>query len=226
MQYSSRKLGEMFRKKIAATEPKKALTNVPYGVEYWYVRFNRWTDSMESNSVFWRNIALGLTLVVALVVGAGFLPFSQAVQSYFIVPGALVLFMTLLAVTRRIANPNERLTIRERFSARQRRKGGIPIAILTLGIFVFINENLPYLIGGLIFLTLIFVAYNALRRTPEEIAMDLAGVLDPRDFVAEPEEEINEELYERALAELELEEALAAEEALAESADNPDELKE
>lgn len=201
----------MFRKKTTATKSQQPQGNVPYGVEYWYVRFNNWTDSLESNSAFWRNVIIGLAIIVAIVVGAGFLPFSQAVQSYFVVPGALLLFLILLAVTRRLVDSEDRVTIREKFSARQRRKGGIPIAVLALGVFVFANTKLPYLVGGLIFMTLLFVAYNTLRRTPEEIKMDLAGVVDPRDFTPEPEEDVNEELYEQTLAELELEEAIAAE---------------
>lgn len=204
-------------RKTRAPKTKTPQGNVPYGVEYWYVKFNTWTDSMTANSVFWRNVVLAVLLIAAMVVGANFLPFSPAVQSYFVVPASLILFLTGLAIIRRVL-PEDRVTIRERFSSRQRRQRGLPFIILALGAFIFANSYLPYLVGGLLFLTLIFTIYNTLRRTPEEIKMDLAGVLDTRDFPAEQEEEINEELYNQLIAEMELEEALRQEEELAESA--------
>lgn len=180
---------------------------MPYGVEYWYSKFNAWTDTWESNSVFWRNIALAFVTVAAIVVGANFLPFSDAVQSYFVVPGSLILFLAVLAVMRRLL-PEDRLTLRDRFSPRQRRQGGLPIIILVLALFVLANSYLPYLVGGLVFLSLLFAVYNTLRRTPTEIKMELAGVLDPRDFPEEYEEYINDELYEQLEEELSTEEPL------------------
>lgn len=75
----------------------------------------------------------------------------------------------------------ERLRIKERFSFNQRIKWAVVGGVACLGIIISLGQVLPYAFGGVIVLALALTVYNLLQRTPDEIKLYEAGVVDPRD---------------------------------------------
>ncbi|MBC9705829.1 MAG: hypothetical protein H9W81_12830 [Enterococcus sp.] len=87
------------------------------------------------------------------------------------------------------------LSLREKNSPRQR----VRLALIATGVFIVISiavqAFIPYLLGGVLALCYMLSAISFLRKTPEEIDMEVNGIPDPRDEVVEDEVvEVEEEI--------------------------------
>lgn len=99
-------------------------------------------------------------------------------------PAAIFIFIFFAAFVHLRREEGEE-TAREKKSYAQRRRISIFLgAALLVGIF-FTGSFLPYAVGGTMVVLGVLFIYNYLRRTPDEIDMHQAGLIDPRDLTEE-----------------------------------------
>lgn len=173
------------------------LANKDWGFEHLYNRFLGWVDTLSDSKVRTYS-AVGALVAVILVVVAALLPLPSFVEAAIAFPAALIFFGMGSALMHIKHRKDESETLKERYSfaARTRLTAYIGVAVLIL-IFVA-GSYIPYTVGGTLLLTAVLLLYNFLRRTPVEIEIAQAGLLDPRDVAVldEDEEELEEELTE------------------------------
>lgn len=157
--------------------------------ENYYGKVDSWSSSSRKAKTF-----LLLGLIIASTALAVIFDPPQWVQVAVGAPLGVGLFALFTGFTylrnegKRDANSSY-LSLREKHSPRQRvRQSAIATGVF-LVISIGVQAVIPYLLGGVIALAYMLTIINYLRKTPEEIEMELEGIPDPRD-----EEEYSEEI--------------------------------
>lgn len=156
--------------------------------ENYYVKVKGWPSGKRRalSVMLFALIAAGTALAVVF-------DLHRWIQVGIGVPLGLGLFAFVLGFThlrnkaKEEADPHF-MTMREKYSAKQR----VRISAMILGGFVvgsiLIQDFIPYLLGGVIALAFVLSLISFLRKTPQEISFEVNGLRDPRDEEDSPEE--------------------------------------
>lgn len=176
----------MAKKKKVQTDEKDLL-----GVEKYYNKYANWSVNVPRSKGI-GIIITGLIISAILIVGTIMLSFLPQWSIPLLTwPIGLFLFLAGLAVAIRRANNDEDIiTVKERFSFRQRVKIATIVTIVFVGILLSVSSYIPNSIGGAATIVYVLSAINTIRRTPEEVEMSQLGIIDERDIT---EEDIDEE---------------------------------
>lgn len=156
-----------------------------------YEAYLHWVETNE-NSVLYRRwgilLAVSVTLiVVAILIYSGPGSMQGVIQALISVPAAFMLFVIGVGVTHKNRLAREGLSLKEKYSPGRRRKlAGWTVVGAALA-SVVLSSYLPYAVGGVLLLCVIFALLDLIRLTPEEEIREEAGVLDPRDYQDEDE---------------------------------------
>lgn len=176
----------MAKKKKVQTDEKDLL-----GVEKYYNKYANWAVNVPRSKGI-GIVVTGLIISAILIVGTIMLSFLPQWSIPLLTwPIGLFLFLAGLAVAIRRANNDEDIiTVKERFSFRQRVKIATIVTIVFVGILLSVSSYIPNSIGGAATIVYVLSAINTIRRTPEEVEMSQLGIIDERDIT---EEDIDEE---------------------------------
>lgn len=96
------------------------------------------------------------------------------------------MFLAGLGIAIRRANADEDIiTIKERFSFRQRLKLATIVSIVFVAALLSVSQYIPNSIGGVTAIVYVLSAVNTIRRTPAEVEINQLGLIDERDMTDE-----------------------------------------
>lgn len=171
----------MAKKKKVQTDEKDLL-----GVEKYYNKYAKWAVNLPPSKVV-------AGTIVGLIVSAGIILTTMVVSSLpswsiplITWPIGLFLFLAGLGIAIRRANADEDIiTIKERFSFRQRLKLATIVSIVFVAALLSVSQYIPNSIGGVTAIVYVLSAVNTIRRTPAEVEINQLGLIDERDMTDE-----------------------------------------
>lgn len=178
-----------------------------YGFEYWYQRYRNWVLAHKNQKVPY--VAGALVVAAALIAASSLLSLPQQVATLVAFPAGVLFFLVPLGI---LFLAEESDPHKERFKDRvppsRRRRFSFIGAVFLVVLLLSAGNVLPYALGGSIMVAAALGLYNVARRTPQEIALALAGIPDPRETVVLTGDE---QVDEDALADTEEETDLSEE---------------
>lgn len=154
-------------------------------------KFKAWVLNLGSGDLK-KYAIFAAVIIIALPGIATVLSFPRFLLVITALPAAFLIFLSGLAFAFiHEAKKPEWKTVKERYSFKQRLKIVIIGGVFIFAFVVFLSSYLPYAYGGVIVGALALTGYNAIIRTPLEIAYDEQGIMDPRDEQAELAREAN-----------------------------------
>jgi hypothetical protein len=148
-----------------------------------HAKYKTWFFSLSKTTLKKYAIFAGLIIVALPTLAtllSSFIP--QILQVALAFPAGIGLFAYSLGLAFLYEEKYpERLRVKERFSFNQRIKWGVVCGVAALGVLISLGRFIPYAFGGVLVLALALAVYNLLQRTPDEIKLYEAGVVDPRD---------------------------------------------
>lgn len=190
-------------KKSRENPDKGVPVSKDWGFEY---LFNNYLKVVGS----WDSSKRKTTAIIALAVSALLLVVStflenilpNIVQALIAFPAAVSVFLVISAFVHFRRDEGEP-SAKDKKSSAQRFRTGMFIGAVVLVLVFLVGRFIPYSVGGALLVTAVLFLYNYMRRTPEEIALAQAGLIDPRDLTEEELAEL-QEAEEVAEAEKEL----------------------
>lgn len=174
-----------------------------WGFEYLFNNYLKvvesWDSSKRKTTAVIALAVSGLLLVASTLLEA-FLP--DFVQALIAFPAAVSIFLVISAIAH-LRRDEGQPSMKDKKSSAQRFRTGMFIGAVVLIIVFLVGRFIPYSVGGAFLVTAVLFLYNYMRRTPEEIALSQAGLIDPRDLTEEELAEL-QEAEEVAQAEQEL----------------------
>lgn len=166
---------------------KKKTDDKPFeGFSYMYDRYVRWVTTITSGKR--RSLFIVGLLIIAVLTTLGSLKLVDAdwwvwVQTIVAFPAGIILFAILVGFEKTTTVGDWEISkFKEKYSHIQRiRNLAITFAIVAAALIIF-GHYLPYGLGGAIMVAALLIGYNALRRTPNEVALATKGIIDPRDI--------------------------------------------
>jgi Na+/proline symporter len=152
-----------------------------------YDSYLSWVENTDQSGLFKR---WGIFLVgsIALIIASSIMPVGgDYVKALIALPAAAFLFAIFLGVSHWRHVETGTPTLKMKYSARRRRKIALVSVIVTLIFILSLSQYIPYALGGTILLTVLFILYDLIRVTPEEVVLDEAGIPDPRDYMTQKE---------------------------------------
>lgn len=181
----------MVKKKKIQTDEKDL-----FGVEKYYNKYAQWTVDLSQGKGI-AIIIVGLILSSGIVATTLLLPLPEWSIPLLTWPIGLFIFLVLLAIAIRRANNDEDIvTVKERFSFRQRIKIGIIVTIVFVAILLSVSSYIPNSIGGIAAIVYVLSFINTIRRTPEEIELFNLGLIDERDIAEDEYDEEKAQFFE------------------------------
>lgn len=128
-------------------------------------------------------ITIGMAVVFSIV------KINNAmINTVLSLPGGISLFLLVSIILVQYQEKNEQLPFRFRQSAAQRRRTAMIFSTILIIASIAGSSSVPVIINGTLFIAGALAVLNFLRMTPEEFALDLEGLPDPRDVLREQEE--------------------------------------
>lgn len=165
-------------------------------VEPWYNKYKEWSLKQEKGKTI--SLVVGGLIVSAVVIAlVTFVPIIPSWAYPFLTfPIGIFLFLAGLHLSFKyeLSHP-EHVPIKTRWSFRRRIKMFALFAVLFMALLLGARNYIPEALGGSITIAALIAFYNAIRRSPEEIKLDAAGITDPRDDVGYVEDEERSEFF-------------------------------
>lgn len=154
-----------------------------------------------------RNLITGLIIGIALIIGAElFLPESwgwgKAILS---IPAIITLWGLMLGLRYFYENKEGKIALKDRLSARKRKRIAMTIGAISLVSTLFIAEYMPYALGGTLLIVIMLLLFDYATMTKDESYLAENNIIDPRDIdqalieeddVSEDSVQINEFLWD------------------------------
>lgn len=176
------------KNKQPTAEDYAPLSAIDEVFDKFYTKVEEWPSNKRKSLTYTL-----LALIVAATAIAVLLDPVRWIQVSVGVPLGVGLFAFFQGYTHLRANEKRDsdesfLSLREKKSPRQR----VQIAAIATGVFIVVSiivqSFIPYVLGGVVALAYMLSAISFLRKTPEEIEMEVNGIPDPRDAAREVKE--------------------------------------
>lgn len=154
----------------------------PFSIERMMASFKEKCLSIPSKKA--KTIIIGGTLlsigIIAAVTLLDFIP--QWLFPFLTWPIGIFLFCVgSYCVYKYEEKHPDTLTLKERWSFRRRIKIFSVLGVVYIALLLFVSPYIPNSLGGVITIAVILGAYNAIRRSPDELRLAELGIIDPRD---------------------------------------------
>lgn len=172
-------------------------------VEPWHTKFKEWSLQQEKNRTI-TLITIGLVISAVIIAGVTLIPVIPSWAYPFLTfPIGIFLFLAGLHLSFKYEESKEDyVPLKTKWSFKKRLKMFSLFAVIFIAFVLGIRNYIPEALGGSITIAMLLTFYNAVRRSPEELQLDAAGIADPRDVVEyvdekdhlfAPDEEYDEE---------------------------------
>jgi len=160
------------------------------GFEQTYSSFLSYVGKMTHGSRVGA-VVISLTVAAILIVLAS-LPFLNLSYWIYVLigfPAGIIVFANLVALFHFTRIKDSSLfTYKDRVPPRRRMQTVAITAVGVVVVLILFGGTIPRGLGGTIVITLALLAYNLIRRTPEEVRLAQLGLPDPREIEKEEEE--------------------------------------
>lgn len=163
-----------------------------FGFEALLNRLYTFVDNLEPSKR--KSYGIGWLVIAILLAGVASVPLGDNLRWVAAVvgwPAGVILFALALSLVRTTSIKNWGIfSYKERVPPKKRVSAVIIGLVIVAILLISVSRYAPLGVGGTVMIFAALLAYQIIRRTPEELALAAQGIPDPREFDEEEEEEV------------------------------------